>query len=77
MFEFLKSILSELKTLFESEDNTNETKYKKIIYILILLFAICFIGILVFYVAKAIPNFTQSIQENYDNSKGLFENINI
>ena len=78
MFEFLKIILSELKNLFKQDDNSKESKYKKIIYILILVCAIVFLGIMIFYIIKAFPEFTQSVQENYNDSKEfLDENVKL
>ena len=78
MFEFLKLILSELKDLLKKDDNSKESKYKKIIYILILVCAIVFLGIMIFYIIKAFPAFTQSVQENYNDSKGfLDENVKL
>ena len=78
MFDFLKLILSELKNIFKNDDNSKENKYKKIIYIAILVCAIIFIGTLIFYVIKALPSFTQSVQENYNDSKEFFdENIKL
>ena len=77
MFDFLKSILSELISMFKDDDKSEETKYKKIIYIAIIVCAIIFIGILVFYVIKGIPDFSNSIQENYNDTKSIFDNIKL
>ena len=73
MFDFLKLILSELKNILKNDDNSKENKYKKIVYIAILVCAIVFIGTIIFYVIRALPAFTQSVQENYNDSKELFE----
>ena len=77
MFEFLKGILSELVSMFKDNDKKEETKYKKIIYITIILCAIFFVGLIIFYIIKALPTFVSSIQENYNNSKSIFDNVKL
>ena len=78
MFEFLKNILSELISLFKSDDKSEEAKFKKIVYSIIILCAVIFIGLLIFYTIKAIPGFSNSVQENFNDSKQLLDkNINL
>ena len=78
MIDFLKGIFSDLLSLLKNDDNNEENKIKKIIYIAIILCAIFFIGLLIFYASKAIPGFVNGVQENYYNQKSLLENnINI
>ena len=78
MFEFLKNILSELISLLKSDDKSEEAKFKKIVYSIIILCAVIFIGLLIFYTIKAIPGFSNSVQENFNDSKQLLDkNINL
>ena len=78
MFEFLKNILSELISLFKSDDKSEEAKFKKIVYSIIIFCAVIFIGLLIFYTIKAIPGFSNSVQENFNDSKQLLDkNINL
>ena len=78
MFEFLKNILSELISLLKSDDKSEEAKFKKIVYSIIIFCAVIFIGLLIFYTIKAIPGFSNSVQENFNDSKQLLDkNINL
>lgn len=78
MIDFLKGIFSSLVSLFKNDDNKEENKIKKIIYIAIIMCAIFFIGLIIFYTIKALPGFLNGVQENYYDQKSFLENnINI
>ena len=65
-------------SLFKNDDKKEETKFRKIIYIAIIICAIFFIGLIIFYTIKALPGLINGVQENYYDQKSLLEkNINI
>lgn len=68
MIEFLKNIFK--KTNFKS-DNEELNKYNKIIYSIIFLCAILFIGFIIYYVIVQLPDFIEHIKEAWNNSKSV------
>lgn len=70
MIEFLKSILK--KVNFKS-DNEEINKYNKIIYSVIILCAICFVGLIVYFVIKELPIFIDSVITSWNDSKSIFD----
>lgn len=68
MIEFLKRLLSDID--FKSDDK-KENKYKKIIYLAILLCAVAFIGLIIYFVIQQLPVFIEGIKEGYNNSKSI------
>ena len=73
MIDFFKNLLS--KVNFKS-DNEQINKYNKIIYSLIILSAIFFIGLIIYFVIKMFPTFMESIQYNWNESKSILNNFN-
>ena len=72
MIEFLKNIFKNVN--FKSK-NDELNKANKIIYSVILLCAIIFIGIVIYFVIKYFPNFIDSVRYNWNNSKEML-NLN-
>lgn len=70
MFEFLKSILK--KVNFKS-DNEEINKFNKIIYSIIILCAVCFIGLILYFVIKQFPTFIDTFQTNWNDSKSILD----
>lgn len=70
MIEFLKSILK--KVNFKS-DNKEVNKFNKIIYSIIILCAICFIGLLLYFVIKQFPTFIDTVRTNWNDSKSILD----
>lgn len=68
MIEFLKSILS--KVNFKS-DNKELNKYNKIIYSIIFLCAIIFVGFIIYFVIREFPTFIDNVKYNWNESKYL------
>jgi len=70
MIKFLKNLLK--KVNFKS-DNENINKYNKIIYTIIILCAIAFIGVIIYFVVKNWPDFIQAIQDGWEDSKEMLK----
>ena len=73
MIDFFKRLLS--KVNFDSE-NENLNKINKIIYGVIILCAIAFIGLIIFFVIKQWPNFVDSVTYNWNESKTILNGFN-
>lgn len=71
MFEFLKSLFK--KVNFKS-DNEEVNKLNKIIYSVILLCAILFVILLIYFVIKALPSFIDNFRTNLNDSKSILKN---
>ena len=69
MFEFLKNLL---KAVNFKTNNEEVNKYNKIIYSIIVLCAVCFIGVIAYFVVKHWPDFIEIVQENWNDSKAIF-----
>lgn len=72
MIEFFKNLLSKIN--FKSE-NEEINKLNKIIYSIIILCAIVFIGFIIYFVIKQWPNFVESVRYNWNNSKSMLNNL--
>ncbi len=70
MIEFFKHLLS--KVNFKS-DNEDLNKLNKIIYSILILCAIIFIGFIVYFVIRQWPDFVEAVKENWNNSKSILE----
>ena len=70
MIEFLKSIFKNVN--FKSKDE-ELNKANKIIYSVIILCTIVFIGIIIFFLIKFFPTFIDSVQYNWNNAKSMFQ----
>lgn len=70
MIEFFKHLLSKIN--FKS-DNEDLNKLNKIIYSILILCAIIFIGFIVYFVIRQWPDFAEAIKENWNNSKSILE----
>lgn len=69
MFEFLKNLL---KAVNFKTSNEEVNKYNKMIYSIIVLCAVCFIGVIAYFVVKYWPDFIEIVQENWNDSKVIF-----
>jgi cell division protein FtsL len=74
MIEFLKNIIK--KVNFKS-DNEELNKFNKIIYSVIILCALCFIGLIIYFVVKQLPSFIDSVQTNWNDSKSILKQSNL
>lgn len=72
MIEFFKHLLS--KVNFKS-DNEDLNKLNKIIYSILILCAIIFIGFIVYFVIRQWPDFVEAVKENWNNSKSILEDF--
>ena len=72
MIEFFKTLLSKLKS---KSDNEEINKLNKIIYSVIILCAIVFVGFIVYFVIKQLPSFIESVRYNWNNSKSMLNNF--
>lgn len=72
MIEFLKSIFK--KANFKSE-NEELNKLNKIIYSVIILCAILFIGFIVYFIIKQWPNFVTAVKYNWNESKSILNDF--
>lgn len=70
MIEFFKNLLSKIN--FKS-DNEDLNKLNKIIYSILILCAILFIGFIVYFVIRQWPDFVEAVKENWNNSKSILE----
>lgn len=70
MIEFFKHLLSKIN--FKS-DNEDLNKLNKIIYSILILCAIIFIGFIVYFVIRQWPDFVEAVKENWNNSKSILE----
>lgn len=70
MIEFFKHLLSKIN--FKS-DNEDLNKLNKIIYSILILCAIIFIGFIVYFVIRQWPDFMEAVKENWNNSKSILE----
>ena len=70
MIEFFKHLLS--KVNFKS-DNEDLNKLNKIIYSILILCAIIFIGFIVYFVIRQWPDFVEAVKENWNDSKSILE----
>lgn len=70
MIEFFKNLLSKIN--FKS-DNEDLNKLNKIIYSVLILCAILFIGFIVYFVIRQWPDFVEAIKENWNDSKSILE----
>lgn len=73
MIEFFKNLLS--KVNFKS-DNEDLNKLNKIIYSVIILSAIVFIGLIIYFVIKQFPNFIEAVRYNWNESKSILNGFN-
>lgn len=73
MIEFLKNLLS--KVNFKS-DNEDLNKYNKIIYSIIIICAILFIGFILYFVIKQLPNFLDNVRTYWNESKSILNGSN-
>ena len=64
MIEFFKNLLSKIN--FKS-DNEDLNKLNKIIYSVLILCAILFIGFIVYFVIRQWPDFVESVRENWND----------
>ena len=74
MIDFFKTLFSKIN--FNS-DNEEVNKLNKIIYSVIIICTIIFIGIIIYFVIKAFPKFMESIQYNWNEAKSTFKNLNM
>ena len=74
MIEFFKTLLSKIN--FKS-DNEEVNKLNKIIYSVIILCAIAFIITLIYFVIKAWPSFMENVRYNWNESKSMFNKMQI
>lgn len=72
MIDFLKNVIKRLKY---KSDNEEANKLNKIIYTAILVCAFIFICTIIYILIKNIPNFADSIQYEWNNSKKLLNNL--
>lgn len=72
MIEFLKNILK--KVNFKS-DNEELNKYNKIIYSIIIICAILFVGFILFFVIKQFPFFWDSVITYWNESKSMLNGL--
>lgn len=70
MIEFFKNLLSKIN--FKS-DNEDLNKLNKIIYSVLILCAILFIGFIVYFVIRQWPDFVEAVRENWNDSKSILE----
>lgn len=70
MIEFFKNLLSKIN--FKS-DNEDLNKLNKIIYSILILCAILFIGFIVYFVIRQWPDFVKAVKENWNDSKSILE----
>lgn len=70
MIEFLKTILK--KVNFKS-DNEDVNKYNKIIYSVIILCAICFVGLILYFIIREFPIFMDHIRTDWNDSKSILD----
>lgn len=70
MIEFFKNLLSKIN--FKS-DNEDLNKLNKIIYSILILCAILFIGFIVYFVIRQWPDFVEAVKENWNDSKSILE----
>lgn len=70
MIEFFKHLLSKIN--FKS-DNEDLNKLNKIIYSILILCAILFIGFIVYFVIRQWPDFVEAVKENWNDSKSILE----
>ena len=68
MFEFFKNLLS--KVNFDTE-NEELNKMNKIIYSIIFLCAMIFIGFIAYLVIKQWPNFLEAMKHNWKDAKSI------
>ena len=68
MIEFLKNLLA--KVNFKSE-NEDLNKLNKIIYFVIILCGVIFIGMLVYFFIKQWPTFVDAVRYNWNDSKSI------
>ena len=64
MIEFFKHLLSKIN--FKS-DNEDLNKLNKIIYSVLILCAILFIGFIVYFVIRQWPDFVEAVKENWND----------
>ncbi len=64
MIEFFKHLLSKIN--FKS-DNEDLNKLNKIIYSILILCAILFIGFIVYFVIRQWPDFVEAVKENWND----------
>ncbi len=64
MIEFFKNLLSKIN--FKS-DNEDLNKLNKIIYSVLILCAILFIGFIVYFVIRQWPDFVEAVKENWND----------
>ncbi len=74
MIEFLKNIVKQLK--FKS-DNEELNKLNKLIYSLIILCAFVFIGFILYFAIRELPNLMEAIRYNWNDSKSVLDNFSI
>lgn len=70
MIEFFKNLLSKIN--FKS-DNEDLNKLNKIIYSILILCAILFIGFIIYFVIRQWPDFVEAVKENWNDSKSILE----
>lgn len=70
MIEFFKNLLSKIN--FKS-DNEDLNKLNKIIYSVLILCAILFIGFIVYFVIRQWSDFVEAVRENWNDSKSILE----
>jgi hypothetical protein len=73
MIEFLKTVLKNVN--FNSKNKQLNT-FNKIIYSIIILCALYFIGSLIFLIIKNFPKIIDSIIYNWNNAKSIFIRFN-
>ncbi len=74
MIEFLKTLLK--KVNFKSDDK-ELNKYNKLIYSIIILCTIVFIGLLIFFAIQQFPSFIEAVRYHWNDSKSIFKDITI
>ena len=72
MIEFLKNIFKKMN--FKSNDE-DLNKYNKMIYSVIILCAILFVGFMIYFVIKQWPNFIDAVRYNWNDSKSILNNF--
>lgn len=73
MIEFLRSLFRKLN--FKS-DNEKLNNYNKIIYFVIILCTLVFIGLIVFFVIKQWPSFIEAVRYHWNDSKSILNRFN-
>jgi len=68
MIEFLKNILKNVNFKSNNEELNN---FNKVIYSIIILCAVVFIGAIVFFSIKNLPSFIDAVRYNWNESKTM------